>query len=891
MKMNRIIAFILSVIFIFSVNVTAFAAEQETTPFEPALYGEIITFLSDVGLIDAQYYAIDTPDVVTRGQFAESAARIIGIAPLGSFVADFTDVPANHANASYIYAMKNAGYMSGVSADTFLPDAPVSLEQAVSVLVKLAGYNDVALATGGYPTGYMTIATRIGLFDNIDPVMGSNLTKGLLLELIQSIVRCDMLVPSSYGTSTSYTTHEGVNILSYYHNIYEGTGILSADAITTMSTERAIAGEVIINGERFIKANEEILLNSVGRKVNYFYKTQSGIKTIIHARVDDIKEISFVVDQNLGFSYTAGTYTYEAADKTLTYKIGHNYHAIYNMAELYPVVEEKMLPDSGTITLIDNDVDGTYEVVVIDEFINIIANKYSSAYDRVVDLIDPSRVIDFKKYETCMVIDPVGLEYNKVNIIENDIIEFYESLDGKTATAIVKRSGMSAVIDGIDENYIYAGSDKYLISADVRENVSSIMLGSKYNLYLNSKGELVYWTRSDDYEMGYIFDVKSATGGFDSSVSVKLYSTSGKVKTLSLADKVVNFTTSGTTISSSPVLKKDYTTIFPATNYRELIAYKSNSDGQISVVYHPMILTDLDTIKNPPPYPVYRLDYFNNDDTLTHDLRGNGFDLRILTKGNAPVLLVPPVASEVKDNAFRIFNTLKDPFYMTYEILPTATYTGDNKQLATYMVGSTYPFVSLFVYHYDIFSPNASISSDDFLITDIRHVYDKETMDTKVIVEGRYGKTLTSYELASADLLKRGNFVDVTYRGTEFAGLNSSKTEIEVGDYVEFVKDGNNVVQHIALLFDSKNKQALPEVGNRVGYVGEVTFARNNAIEFVDGAGKKYVVDLSAVSGLWMFEADKSKNRIATPEDFEVGDTIYLTRFSTTINTVTVYKD
>ena len=51
MKTNKIIAFILSVIFIFSINVTGFASE-ETATFEPVLHAETLNMLSSLGVTD-----------------------------------------------------------------------------------------------------------------------------------------------------------------------------------------------------------------------------------------------------------------------------------------------------------------------------------------------------------------------------------------------------------------------------------------------------------------------------------------------------------------------------------------------------------------------------------------------------------------------------------------------------------------------------------------------------------------------------------------------------------------------------------------------------------------------------------------------------------------------
>ncbi len=893
MKTNRIIALLLSVIFIFSVNVTGFAAEEEVL-FEPAVYNEIITLLDTLGLIDVNYYAEETPDIVKRGEFAQAAAKIIGIAPSGSFVPSFADVPSEHEYAPYIYAMKNAGYMSGMSEDTFAPDEPVYFEQAISVLVKLAGYNDVALATGGYPTGYMSIASRNGILDNVYPLVGSPLTKGTLLELIKSTATCDMLIPTAFGDSTSYTSQEGVNILSYYHKIYEGNGIVNADAITTMDSARAEVGNVIIEGITYKKANDTILNNSVGRKVDFYYKSQSNTKTIIFAALNsDVREASFTAGPDLDFNYATGTYTYDVPGTTLKYKIGYDYRVIYNMNELYPVLEDKMLPEAGTLTLIDNNDDGTYEIVIVDEFINIVAQDYGANADKIVDVLDPSRVIRFEDYESYQVIDAVGAPYAKTDIQKYDIIEFYESTDGMSCTAIVKRTGLPVVIDSIDENYVYAGTSKYLVSADVRESISSLFLGSQYTIYLNSKGELVYWLRGDDLKFGYVYNVQGK-GVFDYEARAQIYTTSGQVTTLPIAAKVTNYTTVGTTISSANLKNSDYATIFPETNYRELVGYKLNAAGEICVVYHPMILTDREDAKNPPAYPLYRLDHFYGNVASTGVI-GNSLGNQIVMNTGAPIMIVPPVATtEVNPDCLKMYDGVRAAFWDVYSAPTMTGYNGEVGEALFYMMGNAYPFVNAMIYHAEVSGNAATPGLTDFLVTKIRNVYDEKTYENKIVLEGRLNnaKKTTTIEVLNPNLLKRESFMTIKYGSNSInaAQISPTKTEIEVGDVISAISDTTGKVIGLALLYDSVNHVNLLRAGNRYGYPGTITYVGNNAVEYLSTTNVETTLDVSSMS-IWVFEADKTKNRLGSIDDIEVGDRVYHNRFSSGNIGLAIYKD
>ncbi len=892
MKTNKIIALILSVILIFSINVTTFAQEEQVEAFEPGLYAETLEMLSALEVTDELFFESGTSIYVTRGEFAELAARLGGIAPVNNYVTSFVDVPESHNFAPYIYALKDAGYMSGVSVDQFLPDEPVYLEQAVSVMVKLLGYGDMAIVTGGYPTGFLSIATKNDLFDGIEPVVGAPILRGDLLELLKNTALCEVLIPASYGTSVSYETREGVDLLAYNHKIYRGTGIVEADAVSSMGQDRAVVGNVVIDGITYKKASEEIITNSVGRKVEYFYKKAGTQKTVLYAIKDDIKEISFIANSDLDFNFTTGVYTLED-EKTLTFKIGDDYKVIYNMSELYPVTADKMLPSSGTVTLIDNDDDSVYEVVIIDEYINIVAENYNAALDKVEDLIDSTRTINFKDYDFYNLIDYTGTALSKTKIKKDDVIEFYESVDGKAFTAIVNSTGIEHIIDGKDEKYIYSGDKKFVFSADLRENIDTLVLGNTYNIYQNTKGEIVYWTRGADYTIGYVVGAKGTTNGFQSEASVMILSTSGVLETIPLADKVKNITTTGMTFSTDTLDKTQYETIFPETNNRELIAYKVNAEGKVSTVYHAMSLATLDEFRNPVPYPIYSVDYYCGSG-ITANVRGNTFDKKILFANNVSIIVAPPVSVEsVDENSFVTTNSIREAFFDdgrgTYTV--PSVYAGEASTYMPYMTGDSYPLITHVICHDGgILDPSCPDGANDIAISDIRYVYDTEKEEPKIILEGVSKKTTKSYVLKSKDVLKRSSFITSKYKNAEVTNIHPDKQEIKVGDIVAVITDLKGEVIRLVLLYDRENDQrSQVSTVHRHTNLGTVTYVSNGAIA-VDEGGALYHFSASSLP-VWVFEKDLNKNYVGGVENIEVGDEVYVLGWSSGLNAITVYKN
>lgn len=100
----------------------------------------------------------------------------------------FSDVPINHWAAKYLIILENDNIVSGDENGKFNPDEKVTYSQFVKMLVCALGYEDCALANGGYPRGYVVYAYALGVIETIKPRMyfDSNyyITRAEAMELI-----------------------------------------------------------------------------------------------------------------------------------------------------------------------------------------------------------------------------------------------------------------------------------------------------------------------------------------------------------------------------------------------------------------------------------------------------------------------------------------------------------------------------------------------------------------------------------------------------------------------------------------------------------------------------------------------------------------------------------
>ncbi len=148
--------------------VTAFAAEDSAAAAEKLGRYGIMT-----GGADGE---LRLGDSLTRAE----AAKLLCAA--GRFVneteTDIPDVPKEHWARPYVLAAIGHGLMELREDGNFSPEADVSNEEMVKMLVILLGWREGAEQHGGFPAGYTSIAAILGITQGLKLKPGAAATRG-----------------------------------------------------------------------------------------------------------------------------------------------------------------------------------------------------------------------------------------------------------------------------------------------------------------------------------------------------------------------------------------------------------------------------------------------------------------------------------------------------------------------------------------------------------------------------------------------------------------------------------------------------------------------------------------------------------------------------------------
>lgn len=151
-------------------------------PVEPA-----VLRLAGLGILEGYPDGTFKPNnPITRAEYAAVVYRATRLTAISGNTL-FADVPASHWASGYIKAATQAGLIKGRGlvggVNIFDPEADISYDEAVTLVVRALGYESLAQSSGGFPTGYLVVANQKGLLQGISGNLSMPATRALVAQL------------------------------------------------------------------------------------------------------------------------------------------------------------------------------------------------------------------------------------------------------------------------------------------------------------------------------------------------------------------------------------------------------------------------------------------------------------------------------------------------------------------------------------------------------------------------------------------------------------------------------------------------------------------------------------------------------------------------------------
>ncbi len=399
---RKVTALCLAVVMVLCTALSASALTFSDVP-ENSKYSEAINSMVALGLLKGYDDGTFRPDAtITRAEFAAVMTRAIGMEGLISSASStnlFTDMSTNgmpHWANGYVRIAYDKGIILGMGDGTFAPDAPVTYEQAVKMVVCALGYEVAAVDKGGWPNGYLAQANELDVTKNAEmtPTNGPA-PRGLVAQLVYNALEVRLMERSVSGNmirTEKTMLKDMLKVYSYTNMIItEVDGVVSINAGSSNLT----SGELVLEygTDKAVYdytgvMTSEAARNSLGHYVSGYYKISDidDEKRVLLSMSQSAKNEEVIISaENIDAIINKTVYYWidkENDTRTERIEISPMAKLMYNgVAYDYltsNIPEERNLsywldPNSsgfinGEVRLLDSGADGTYDSIFVEDY-------------------------------------------------------------------------------------------------------------------------------------------------------------------------------------------------------------------------------------------------------------------------------------------------------------------------------------------------------------------------------------------------------------------------------------------------------------------------------------------------------------------------------------------
>ncbi len=536
-NLKKLMSVILTVAMLMSLVVSTSAATFTDVKETNSAY-EAIEVLAALDILEGKEAGNFDPDAnIKRSEFAAVICRAMNAeaAAAGSAGVKFNDVAANHWAAGYINWAADAGIVNGRGNGAFDPDANVTYQEAVKMIVAALGFAPLAENRGGYPTGYMAIANTYGIQNGVamTPATGAASRAGVA-QLVYNSFDAPLMDAAFITLSgdDEYKIYDGGKaadyerrtLLSQYHDIYKikatvedtyrtdsslirngnkkialkvaNNGFYKFDA-SDIANELALTVTTLGDGSKVYTfnalINDDAALNMLGYTVNAYVTYNEDGENEILAIVPDTKSIEVITIDNIGAAVDEFSVATVGTDKVVTFEYWENADdnktttvkfadatavEVYLNGKTAGVIDGGVdtlgeLDDYNTVTLLVNKADGLVSKMML--------TKYEYA---IVEEIDADT----------MVLSCAGSNEYTLNPEDHDddfVCNIYKDGELVTFADIAEGDMLNIVADAASsEDWTFA--DIYVTNEVIEASVDETRI---------ENGEAVYTIDGNDYTL------------------------------------------------------------------------------------------------------------------------------------------------------------------------------------------------------------------------------------------------------------------------------------------------------------------------------------------------------------------------------------------------------
>ena len=575
---KRALLILCAFVMTFTTVMTAGASEPAPSELsEKELYA--IELLDAIGIYDGVDSIVGKEAFVRRDVMAFLAVRMMGLSD-ATFEGEpyFHDVDQNSFAYSAVNLLAQMNIIKGTGNGYFQPEKDITLDEATIMILRLMGYSQIIDSEG---IGICSqLANNHGLHKGIVRSKDPRLQVKYLSLLLYNTLTSDSLPEIAYKSNgIEFQIKTGETLLSKTFDVYEIKGVITANGHTSVDIESNSGnGWVKIGNEEFQvgKTNAD---QYIGYYVTAYYQ-KDDVNTLLCINVESDNTVIMLDGSDV--TYEDFKYTAYVNDKKKTYAVSRALNLIYNGKAIY-YNKDKMVPEYGTITLINNNSDQSFDTVIVESVRNVVVSGYGSVSNIIQSKYD-NRPIDLNDYDetACSIHKKDGKAYKPTSLKEWDILSVLESADGQYLDITVSTESLSGTVEKISNPngkvILTIDGKEYEVAKTFYTNQNyDLELGYTGTFYLDIYGRIAAsGGKADQLKWGYLIKAQRNTEALKNNLQLRILTQdANEIRELETAEKLFVDDVSYTKSNIGNLNLSEY----------QIVRYSLDNEGKIKKLY------------------------------------------------------------------------------------------------------------------------------------------------------------------------------------------------------------------------------------------------------------------------------------------------------------------
>lgn len=698
---------ILSVLLCISVisSTVIFANNSENKVSDEAIRAFDILKSLDIIEQDKDIDNVDFKRNITRGDFAVYLARVLNFKDNISDSVYYHDVSRLHYAYDAITVLTENGYLLGDGNKRFLPENLITSEQVEILAVKALGLKEY-INGGAYEKRVIdSVILESGIYDGVK--LGETLDYENMLILFCNILLSDYYtIEKRNGQYIEYEKSDDSVLYKTRNMNYEEKLFVWA------SNGAAIDGSypdvnLTMIGDLTLSSNSIDTYKYLGCYVDFIYLDDDGENILIWIEENKkSKVLELDIENKCEYKNISNEIVYHEKNKIKTVDIADNAAVIYNGSLVTENVSKAFDNEKYSVKLSSTTSSmNEYDIVIIESYKNAVVTGKDDSLNRVfADGVVGGISFEESDYDVFKVISTSGETLTYSDIVEDDVLSIFYSLDGKKLKIVVSRKSVSGTVDSIkndnDDNTVTIDGKEYSIYS--AENTGKIQPGTSVECLIDFKGYIVNYKTSyetNSQNIGYL--ISGHINEDDDCVNFKMFTSKGDIISIKSAEKLY----------INDIKYQGAELILEAFKGEsgfesQLISYRLNADERIFRIYTAMP-------DDGNAYPLIQTGEIPKD--LSSYWKGGFYDnsqgklgLTMLANSSTKVFYVPEntsganeydysIGSLVDDSGYlgaKAYKTSADGIYTEYVVAPQVMQYSIKATTAIYLVDSVNTIVN-----------------------------------------------------------------------------------------------------------------------------------------------------------------------------------------------------